>query len=312
MSLKVPSLDDFGLSTRRGFLSDDPPLTAFDNAYFAQWDALVSDLPNLISTHAVRQKIKSLPILDAAKLSTRLEYQRAYVVLAFLVHAYVWAGGSDSERKPEEVVPPQLAEPFLKVCEVLDTEPVLSYAGLCLWNWRASEAARVSEGGFYELDTLTSLGTFTGSCGEDAFYHVPVLIEAEGGPLLAILLDALQATENHDVETVKKAFETSAETFKRMTHHLPKMYAKLDADAFYHQLRPFLAGGKGMESKGLKRGVVFQRINGTEYVAQCIGGSAGQSSLFQFLDIVLGTEHKAPVGSKQTLFQVRSFFYAAP
>jgi indoleamine 2,3-dioxygenase len=224
------------------------------------------------------------------------------VLLGFLIHAYVWGGPKDNG--PLETVPPQLAEPYIAVCERLGTEPVLSYAGLCLWNWEAKGGASSSPSAFYELEDLQPLGCFTGTTGEAAFHHVPVLIEAEGGPLIPLLLSAVAAIERNDADRITKALIESTETIERMKKHLPKLYTKLEADMFYHTLRPFLAGGKGMEDKGLPRGFVFQRRDGTEQQVRCIGGSAAQSSLFQFLDIVLGVQHEPTAGNKETLFEV--------
>lgn len=146
--------------------------------------------------------------------------------------------------------------------------------------------------------------------GETDFNLVPVLIEAEGGPLVRLLLDAVVAGAagggDEVSKPVQRALEICAETIGRMRKHLAKLYSTLDADFFYHRLRPFLSGGKGMEAKGLPRGFVFQRRDGSEREVKCIGGSAAQSSLFQFLDLVLGVEHVSTGdGDSETLFRVR-------
>lgn len=298
LTTELPNLQDFGISQSRGFLSDESPLTAFADPYFHAWDLLATSLPSLVSTHAIRREIQTLPLLDASRLATDLEHQRAYVVLAFLIHAFVWTGDSEAENKPEPVVPPQLAGPFLYVCEKVGLQPVLSYAGLCIWNWQVDDGVTSDGNGFLALEQLRAVGSFTGSRGEDAFYHVPVLVEAEGGPLIHLLLSAIQ---NGDSESLISALVAAGVTLTRMTRHLPKLYPVLDADMFYNTLRPFLAGGKDLPPRG---GVVFQKSDGTEEVVACIGGSAAQSSLFQFLDVVLGTEHKAGPGVQRTLFEV--------
>ncbi|KAH7161850.1 indoleamine 2,3-dioxygenase subfamily [Dactylonectria macrodidyma] len=301
MELHIPNLDTFGISRTRGFLSSNPPLTAFRQVDYVKWDELVARLPKLVSSHTLYQEIHALPLLNTSKLSSELDYRRAYVVLAFLVHAYVWGGSEDG--KPIETIPPQLAEPFLTVCESVGMQPVLSYAGLCLWNWKRNNDGGTSEESFFELSQLESLTSFLGIRGEDAFYHVPVLIEAEGGPLVPLLLDAVAAAERGDTAFVTNALRSSAETLTRMGQHLPKLFSTLDVGMFYHKLRPFLGGGKGMEEKGLPRGMVFKRSDGLEQVVKCIGGSAAQSSLFQFLDYVLGVEHRPSGDRSETIFQ---------
>jgi indoleamine 2,3-dioxygenase len=294
MALDIPDLNAFGLSRTKGFLSNDPPVLKFSNNYYEKWDDLISKLPNLISSHKINDEIQHLPILNASNLSSELEFRRAYVVLAFLVHAYVW--GSTHDGKPVETIPPQLSEPFLHVCGYLGLQPVLSYAGLCLWNWVAeADAKQGPESLFFELQELKSFASFTGTRGEDAFYHVPVLIEAEGGPLIPLLLDAIAAAQKEDIAFVTEVLDQTAQTFIRMALHLPKMYPVLDAEMFFHKLRPFLSGGTGM---------VFQTSDKSKIATKCIGGSAAQSSLFQFLDYVLGVQHEGSNDGQKSVFEV--------
>lgn len=303
MSAQIPNLEKFGLSKSLGFLSDERPLESFTNSYFAAWDDISGTLPQDIRSHEIGDKVRRLPILDGTKLVTELQYRRAYVALAFIIHGYTWAGSADG--KPLGEIPPQLADPFLHVCDHLGLQPVLSYAGLCLWNWAAIGGSGSASGGFPDLGQMKSMATFTGTRGEDAFYHVPVLIEAEGGPLVSLLLNAVAAADDSNDAFVIKALNDSAETLVRMGAHLPKMYPVLDAQHFYHTIRPYFGAGVGNEDKGLPRGVVFQRSNGIEEEVKCIAGTAGQSAFFQFLDLVLGVEHKKPEDAKETFFQVR-------
>jgi indoleamine 2,3-dioxygenase len=303
MAIYIPKLNEFGLSQTRGFLSNDAPLVKFCDGYYREWDELLEKLPDLISSHKLGDEIKSLPILSTSKLSSELDFRRAYVVLAFLVHGYVWGGSQDG--KPIETIPPQLSEPFLAVCENLGMQPVLSYAGLCIWNWAVKEDAKSNpEDTFYELEHLKSLGSFTGTRGEDAFYHIPVLVEAEGGPLVSLLLKAIAAAQKEDITFVTNVLNQCAKSFIRMGLHLSKMYSTLDAHMFFHELRPFLSGGNAMPEKEGSSGIVFKKSDGSQKVTKCIGGSAAQSSFFQFLDYVLGVQHQKPGKGQESVFEV--------
>lgn len=235
MSLNIPNPNTFGISQTNGFLSNDPPLLKFSDNYYCKWDKLISKLPYLISSQKIADEIQHLPLLSTSKLSTELDFRRAYVALAFLVHGYAWGGSKAG--KPTETIPPQLSEPFLNVCEYLGMQPVLSYEGLCLWNWVVKmDEKQDSETNFYELQYLKALASFTGTRGEDAFYHVPVLIEAEGGPLVSLLLDAVDAAQKGGIALVKEVLDQCAQTFVRMTLHLPKMYPLLDPQMFFYEL----------------------------------------------------------------------------
>ncbi|KAJ3493226.1 hypothetical protein NLG97_g4861 [Lecanicillium saksenae] len=297
-------LSGYGICSQLGFLSSEAPATAFANQYYAEWDSIAAQLPSLLKSQNLAAHIERLPLLSTSYLEHELQYRRAYVVLGFLIHGHVWG---NSASGPCERVPPQLGEPFLEVCQELGVSPVLSYSGLVLWNWKVTGAPYANYGKFPDLPNLTSLVSFTGTRGEDAFYHVPVLVEAEGGPLIPLLLQAVAAVETNDIAFVRSALETTAKILNDMGAHLPKLYAVLDADMFYHQLRPFLPGGKGMEEKGLPRGIVFQKSDGSEVEVKCIGGSAAQSSLFPFLDHVLGVEHQE-AQSRESVFKEMSSY----
>ena len=152
---------------------------------------------------------------------------------------------------------------------------------------------------------MDPIGSFTGSQDEAAFYHVPVLIEAEGGKLVPLLLDAIAAGEAGDETSMRTALTNCSMTIVQMGAIMPKLYPNIDAHYFYHDIRPFLAGGKGMEEKGLPKGMVFKLSDGSERCVKCVGGSAVQSALFPFIDYGLGVEHQPPkAGADESIFKV--------
>ena len=299
--ISIPDPSAHGISPKYGFLSADAPLTRFPKAYYEPWDSIANELPALIKSGSLQKAVANLPLLEIEKLETEFEYRRAYVVLAFIIHAHVWAPSFSS--RPTEDVPPQLAEPFLQICEYLGMEPVVSYAGLVMWNWQ------LLNGGGMDLENMEVLTSFTGTRGEAAFYHVPVLTEYEGGALVHLLLDAIAAcSARRDgwVRIVVDALEAASECFVRMGGQMGKLYSLLEPEFFYHEHRPFMAGGKGMEEKGLQRGMVFHRVNGEVLEKKLVGGSAVQSSLFPFLDYVFGIRHV-----DGAIFTVRGLLYVA-
>ncbi|KAH7308008.1 Indoleamine 2,3-dioxygenase [Stachybotrys elegans] len=295
-------MQKYGLAKTRGFLPGSIPADAFENSYYTPWDNIATNLHQLIASHTLSEAIADLPLLSTKSLGAEPEWQRAYVVLSCMVQAVVWA----SREQPTECVPPQISEPYLEVCQKLGMQQILSYAGLCMWNWKPYPGETEHEHGFYDLSQLTSLVSFTGTRGEDAFNHVPVLIEAEGGVLVFELLQALDHADAGDVVAVSAALDKTAQVFERMTAHLPKLYGSLDANHFYHTLRPYLAGGKGAEDKGLPRGFVFQKRDGNTVELKHTGVSAAQSSLFPFLDLILGIEHQGTIFQEMRRYMPRN------
>lgn len=279
-------LEEFGVSAELGFLSSTPP--KFSDSYYSPWDTLIENLAIRISSGSIDQDVKRLPCLATKNLTAVNEWRRAYVVLAFLVHGYVWQADP-----PRRLIPPSLSEPFLSVCDHLEIEPVVTYSGLCLWNWVAQTPIQSSQD--INLANLRTCASFTGTHDEDVFYLVPDLIEADGGSLPSLLLHALAAAQADDSATVLHALHKTSITFERMTARFAELTNEAcNPSVFYNRIRPFLSGSHGNESRGLPNGFEYQLSNGKLVNAQVVGGSAVQSPLFPFLDIVFGVNHASP------------------
>lgn len=57
-------------------------------------------LPHLLSSRTFRKQADQLPVLSTTGLATDAEQRRAYVVLCFLAHAYIWGGDTASDASP--------------------------------------------------------------------------------------------------------------------------------------------------------------------------------------------------------------------
>ncbi|KKK14396.1 indoleamine 2,3-dioxygenase subfamily [Aspergillus rambellii] len=226
-----------------------------------------------------------MPLLSASYLQTEPEWRRAYSILGFILHGYVWSG-----PKPAERIPPQLTVPLLQVCEHLELPPVATYAGLVLWNFRPI----LSDEPMDDLNNLACINTFTGSLDEQWFYLVSTAIEARGGPSISLVLQAIAAARVGNSLVVTECLQALAEILDEVGTLLERMYEHNDPYVFYHRIRPYLAGSKNMADAGLPNGLLYDDGKRPEY-RQYGGGSNAQSSLIQFFDIALGVEHR-PTG----------------
>ena len=191
-------------------------------------------------------------------------------------------------------MPPSISIPFVRVCQHLELPTVATYAGVCLWNWKAIfDDERLDT-----LDNLSTLITFTGSLDESWFYLVSVAMEARGGPVIPLMLEAVAAARVNDTQTVTACLHGFAERLDELGTLLQKMYENCDPHVFYHRIRPFLAGSKNMADAGLPHGVIFDTGSGHDEYCQYGGGSNAESSMIQFFDIILGIEHH-PTGSRK-------------
>ena len=97
----IPQLEKYGLSGKSGFLPSDPPVEKLSNPYYKPWEKMVGNLPALIRSGRVRDEVEKLPVLSLSRLKEYTdegELRRAYSLLSFITHAYIWGG-----EKPQEV-----------------------------------------------------------------------------------------------------------------------------------------------------------------------------------------------------------------
>lgn len=286
----IPALSDYGISPNHGFLPDVLPLTRLPDPYYNKWESIAANLQALLLSKRLRGVIDRLPVLSTIGLEHDSEWRRAYSLLCFMAHAYIWGGDIPSER-----VPPSISIPLLAISERLEVPPVATYASLCLWNFKPL----FMDESIDSLDNLATLNTFTGALDESWFYLISVAIEARGAPIVPLMLAAMAAARHRDAEMVTSCLRTFAERLDDLTTLLQRMHEACDPTIFYNRIRPFFAGSKNMAEAGLPNGVVYDTGVGNEPYRQYSGGSNAQSSLIQFFDIALGIEHR-PTGEKRS------------
>jgi indoleamine 2,3-dioxygenase len=93
----LPNLADYGISEQYGFLPPEPPLQILPNPYYSHWEAIVGNLQALLLSRRLRTVIQKLPILETSRLRSPAEWRRAYVLLAFMTHGYIWGGDVPAE-----------------------------------------------------------------------------------------------------------------------------------------------------------------------------------------------------------------------
>lgn len=92
------------LISENGFLPSKQPLKRLPNPYYQKWEEIIDDLPALLRNKTLRSKVDGLRPLTTDHLTTEREWERAYVVLCFLAHGYIWGGDIPSEVN---IPPPQ-------------------------------------------------------------------------------------------------------------------------------------------------------------------------------------------------------------
>jgi indoleamine 2,3-dioxygenase len=287
--------------TENGFLPADEPLGRLKSDYYQPWETVTTCLPELVKAGQLHEEIRHLPTLSTAKLHGEDEWRRAYVLLTFMTHAYIWGGDTPMEVSfvlaiyedcaySRQILPPSLSMPLIIISQHLELPPVATYASLCLWNYQFVDAVHSS---FEHSDGLRMMHSITGTDDESWFYLISVMVEGQGARSVPLMVDAMKAAAAHDYEMVIEALNELRRIIEQLGRLLERMYERCKPQVFYHEIRPVLAGSKNMAEAGLPRGVYFDLGDGRGDWTELRGGSNAQSSLIQFFDAVLGVVHKS-------------------
>lgn len=98
----LPILQDYDVSPQTGFVPHPQPLARLPQAYYKPWEEIMDHLNSLMALRQLRARIDNMPQLTISHLETYPERQRAYTILCFMAHSYVWGAGLDIAQVPFE------------------------------------------------------------------------------------------------------------------------------------------------------------------------------------------------------------------
>ncbi|MEM6803151.1 MAG: hypothetical protein AAF696_17225 [Bacteroidota bacterium] len=260
----------FSIHPEWGFLPAFTPLESL-GPEFKVWDALAPKLPDLIKEQRVKSSLEKLPAFPLDKLHTQNEQERAMLLLAHYASAYV---GELGERRDH--LPANLAVPFAQLADSLGRPAIVHHMTNVMYNWR-----KIDPAGAFIAENLEALISFNGTKGESWFYNLTAEIEYVGAPALADIIFIREEGNKASEEVLIQHFESLLKYLKAMTASLSKMTERLEPEAFYHKVRPFLSSFVDIKFEGLTE----------NHIRSYAGGSAAQSSLIQAYDILLGVKH---------------------
>jgi indoleamine 2,3-dioxygenase len=99
----IPQLEDYGVSPETGFLPIELPLQCLPHPVYERWERIINNFQSLLLSKRLRAIIDRLPVIPTSHLETEPEWRRAYSILSFLAHGYIWGG-----EKPSEVSLPHV------------------------------------------------------------------------------------------------------------------------------------------------------------------------------------------------------------
>jgi indoleamine 2,3-dioxygenase len=229
----------------------------------------------------LRSWLRSLPPFELAPLElhpapasgAQLELRwRAFTLLSFAAHAYMWCDGAPHDPPPASL-PRSLAAPWCAVAEGLDMPPVLTYAVYNLLNFR-----RLDPGKPVQLGNIACLHSFLGGVDEEWFRLIHVDIEATAAPVISSLpaLQGALAAQAGDLQPARRALGEIAQALEAMQATLARMGEKCDPYVYYNRVRRPMSGWKG--NPELPGGLAYEGV-GDEAPRQYYGETGAQASL---------------------------------
>jgi len=311
-----PHMEDYDVTKDRGFLPSPDPLqncaaqlppgfSADAEELLKAWEACVAELPSHLCAGTVRTRISALPDAPLGSSGNLLEWQvlllddearaeRAFLLLSWIGHAWVWG-----EEEVANQLPANIAVPWVEVARILGRPAILTYYSFNAFNWR-----RLDPSGPIALGNISRLNNFLGGQDEEWFSTVHVAIEALAGQGLTAAV-AAQRTVARGPEgpchqrlsdwhgCLATEVEAVADTVDNMVATLRRMKERCDPYIYYMRVRVFM---KGWTADELPDGMVYSSVpahNGEGHEGQWrrerfFGETGAQSSVVPALDSALG------------------------
>ena len=268
-------LSDYDISRKTGFVPEHPVQNLSD-VYFAKWEYVAQNLPDLLKQKLLRQTIDDLPETEFSSntLHSDDEWRRAYSILSFISQAYVWEGGQ-SEAVAD--LPAKLAIPWHTTSQHIGVPPAATYSATIFFNYRLKEPS-----GGLDCDNLHAALTFTGTEDESWFYMIHVMSELAAVPGIMAIESGLYAMSTNDVEGMKNSMFTIGESLHSMKRTLTRMYEQSNPRFYYNTLRYFFGCPEG--------GLLFNGVFTERKTYR--GGSGAQDTAIPAFGIFLGVKHR--------------------
>ena len=244
---------------------------------------IASELPKLLLTNKVQTTIKNLKKNDLSvdlliNKKNEKEINLAMAHLSFIAHAFIWGG-----KKPENILPEVISDPWVKLSKYLGRPPILSYASYCLDNWY-----KINDDKPISLDNVALINNFLGGVDEDWFVTIHVCIEDAASEAIDSAYKLSKLNEGSKTDEFLLNLNRINKSLKKVNEIFSKMPEKCDPYIYYHRVRPYIFGTK--DNPDLKKGLIYENQYNNE--PQFFRGETGaQSSIIPFLDGSLGIDH---------------------
>ena len=239
---------------------------------------MVGQLSDLLRNKQLRKVVHELPELEFSEktLHSIEEWRGALIMLSGLFQGCMWQEG---EARLPSKMPSILAVPFDNVSKKVGTPLVITYASTVLYNWRMRDPDKPMT-----IENLQAIVNHTGTEDESWFFMIHVLIELEAVPAIKGMWDGLAAQEEGNNVDLVRSLANVESALAGMGRALGRMSDGCSPRTFYVDIRPYLAGTKGLDA--FPNGMIYEGVDSKPL--QFYGGSAAHSTSIKAIDIYLG------------------------
>ncbi|TPG39697.1 indoleamine 2,3-dioxygenase [Sphingomonas koreensis] len=283
--MTLHDLSHYGLSADRGFLSQHEIDAIALPGDFAEVEAAAALLPDLLTTGRVRHWLDKLPTPDVAGFIAHASHAERIVAMvrySFLTQAYVWG-----EADPSHRLPANLAVPFVALADALGVEPVMTYAGYVLDNWR-----RIDKTGPILFENVAMNQHFAGGSDEAGFVLSHVAIEAAAGPALDLAVELVRASDAGEAVAVEAMLHDMVSVWRAICGIFDRLSDRCDPHFYFNRIRPYLNGWK--DNPAIPQGMIYEGVDRFADAPIAMRGQTGsQSSIVPAMDALFGVSHGA-------------------
>jgi indoleamine 2,3-dioxygenase len=248
----------FNVGPVYGFLPQSLPLYVLPETYTGLQELLDKMPVQLDAEHfgylhypnKIVEAVDQLPnYIDAVKAEEDVRViQALFRGYSFLASAFTLESSFQHYRetgnygKARNVLPPQVAQPFVAVSEKLDVYPWLDYHyAYSLGNFKKKD-----ESLGLEWTNLAMCVRFSGQPDEVGFIMLHVDINQHSADLVGSVMKALEAVAHGETEKVEEALDWNMRTMVEMNNRRREMW-KASRWQHYNDFRVFIMGVKGNE-----------------------------------------------------------------
>ncbi|XP_023406857.1 indoleamine 2,3-dioxygenase 1 [Loxodonta africana] len=249
------------------------------------WMSIAKNLPDLIESGQLRAEVEKLPQLNIDELPGHKLQRLAHLALGYITMAYVWDRSEEDVRK---VLPSNIAVPYCELSEKLGLPPILVYADCVLANWKKKDPS-----GPMTYENMEILFSFPGGDCDKGFFLVSLLVEQAAASAIGQIPIIFNAIQHRNQVALIQALSEITSCLRKARQVFGQIHKYVNPEVFFNVLRIYLSGWKG--NPQLPEGLLYEGVWDTP--KQFAGGSAGQSSVFQCFDVLLGIQHNTSEAS---------------